>query len=99
MDQRDVVYVLHVVRNSRGFSWERLLSRHVISSIILATQLFALKTGLEFALDIWLISFIPGLIVESYCLKAVRLINQTEPSYVAQGILVAEIKKFLDCLN
>lgn len=37
--------------------------------------------------------------MESYCLKAVRLINQTEPSYVAQGILVAEIKKFLDCLN
>lgn len=37
--------------------------------------------------------------MESYCLKVVRLINQTEPSYVAQGILVAEIKKFLDCLN
>lgn len=79
-----------VVRNSEGFRMGAVV-KQACDIFILATQFFALKTGSELICFGYMVPFIPGLIVESYCLKAVRLINQTEPSHVTQGILVAEI--------
>lgn len=58
---------------------------------VLATELFALKTSLQFALDS---SFHP-LILESDRLETVNLFNKQKYFFVVDNIIVSEIQDIL----
>ncbi|XP_062008598.1 uncharacterized protein LOC133725379 [Rosa rugosa] len=84
-----------VVRNHEGVLMGAVAKQEACDISVLATELFAIKTGLEFALDC---SFFP-LIVESDCLEVVSLVNMEEDCSAADGVIVSEIKSLLRQLN
>ncbi|BFG30866.1 hypothetical protein CerSpe_171400 [Prunus speciosa] len=58
---------------------------------VLAVELFALKTGIAFALDA---SWVP-LVVESDSLMAVNMVNSEEDCLAAEGGLVEGVRRLL----
>ena len=76
-----------IVRNHEGLLMGAFAKHENCDISVLATELLAMKIGLEFALEY----FLSPLIVESDCLEAVKLVNSNGASFADVGILVSEI--------
>ncbi|ONH94901.1 hypothetical protein PRUPE_7G038400 [Prunus persica] len=77
-----------IVRDSHGVLIGAVVMRAPSLLFVFATELYALKVGLSFALDV---SLLP-LVVESDSLAAVQLLSKEEEYLAPEGVLVTEIR-------
>ncbi|KAL6289504.1 hypothetical protein ACE6H2_007014 [Prunus campanulata] len=80
-----------IVHDSQGNFVRAMAMRAPSMLSILATELYALKTGISFALDA---SFVP-LVIEFDSLLAINMINDDEECLAAEGALVDGVRRLL----
>ncbi|BFG41108.1 hypothetical protein CerSpe_273820 [Prunus speciosa] len=81
-----------IVRDSQGNLVGALAMRAPSRTSVLATELYALKTGISFVLDA---SLVP-LVIESDSLLAVNMVNCDEECLAAEGGLVDGVRRLLN---
>ncbi|BFG38278.1 hypothetical protein CerSpe_245520 [Prunus speciosa] len=80
-----------IVRDSYGCLCGAIAMRATSLFSVLATELYALKICISFAVDA---SFTP-IIIESDSLTVIQLLLQDDPCYTAEGPLVDDIKRLI----